>query len=381
MFKKIIHRALDVLLLLLSFWNLNWGRNKARTHLLIVRLDAIGDFFMWLAPALEIRKKFPKSRFHITLVGNAHWIQMAQDLLDFDHYIALDRQQFMASFSVRKNIAKEIKRKKYILAMNPTYSREWASDWLIGMACAKEKIGFDGPCNTIKKGTKFFTNFLYSKLLHSPAQTELEHNEFFIQQTINPDFRLQIPDFSKKEKRQNQIVIFPGSSWHGKCWPSENFAELITWLSNNFPGNEIILAGGKNDVTYSEIIKSKINVTVTDLVGKTSLKDLLALLSNSKLLISNDTSAVHMAQVTRTPTIALVGGGHWGRFLPYSPHIKNENIFRVLNEKLDCYFCDWKCKFNIQSGEACPCLKNINLEILQKTIKTIKATLLQEGNF
>jgi len=55
------------------------------------------------------------------------------------------------------------------------------------------------------------------------------------------------------------------------------------------------------------------------LAGKTTIAQLVELIRNASLLIGNDSAAIHMAAATQTPSVCILGGGHYGRFLPYQP--------------------------------------------------------------
>ena len=49
-----------------------------------------------------------------------------------------------------------------------------------------------------------------------------------------------------------------------------------------------------------------------------------------------------MAVGLRKPTIGIMGGGHYGRFYPWG----NPAINRVVDHKMDCYWCHWQCKYS-----------------------------------
>ena len=71
-----------------------------------------------------------------------------------------------------------------------------------------------------------------------------------------------------------------------------------------------------------------------DLTGKTSLTELVYIISRAKLLVSNDTSAVHIAASTSTPTICVSNGNTFGRFTSYPKEIFDK-IEYVYPDKVD----------------------------------------------
>ena len=64
-------------------------------------------------------------------------------------------------------------------------------------------------------------------------------------------------------------------------------------------------------------------------------------LASLAAVISNDTGLAHLASLVSSRVIVILGGGTFGRFLPW-PGATNQY---VLFHGLDCFDCDWACKF------------------------------------
>ena len=106
------------------------------------------------------------------------------------------------------------------------------------------------------------------------------------------------------------IVINPNASdlRLERRWDSSNFVSLISKLLNDFNDLEIILIGSKNEYEYTENIHQKIaNKRVKNTAGSTSLEELIAIIKNATLMISNDTGPMHLAFATNTPIVCLFG--------------------------------------------------------------------------
>ena len=67
------------------------------------------------------------------------------------------------------------------------------------------------------------------------------------------------------------------------------------------------------------------------------MNELIYLIKHSSTTISVETAVLHIAISNNVPTIAIVGGGHWGRFFPWG---NKENV-HWLNKKMDCFQCNW----------------------------------------
>lgn len=67
----------------------------SKKKILIIRLDAIGDFILWLDAAKGLREFYPQSTYEITLLGNQIWTPVAEKVTFFDRVLSLDRRNFI----------------------------------------------------------------------------------------------------------------------------------------------------------------------------------------------------------------------------------------------------------------------------------------------
>jgi heptosyltransferase I len=82
---------------------------------------------------------------------------------------------------------------------------------------------------------------------------------------------------------------------------------------------QVLVTGGPSEIerAYGERIASLAKTPVKDLVGQTSLKQLLALLGRATVLVSPDSGPVHMATAAGTPVIGLYATTNPDRAGPY----------------------------------------------------------------
>lgn len=147
------------------------------------------------------------------------------------------------------------------------------------------------------------------------------------------------------ENRGKLIAFQMGSNKPHRAWPTENFALLANQLMKD-SHVEILLLGTKKERALSDRFKCLCNVPVIDLVGKTSLTDLVAVLEQSNLLVSNDTGTIHIASAVKTRTLGLFfSSAYFGETAPYG----DGNI--IIQAELPCSPClekevceDLKCK-------------------------------------
>ena len=128
----------------------------------------------------------------------------------------------------------------------------------------------------------------------------------------------------------------------------------------------------KSEYEDAELIINQASIdSAINLTGETTLPEFCELVRGAKLLIGNETSAVHIAAATNTPSICLLGGGHFGRFMPYSEKIKGMKPVAVFS-RMDCYGCNWKCIHINSNNEVTPCIKKIKInDVLHEVDKLL----------
>ena len=96
-------------------------------------------------------------------------------------------------------------------------------------------------------------------------------------------------------------VLIPGTNWATKRWPVEKFAKLVEPLRQRF-GLHSIVIGGPGDTQLAAGIAN-----ATDLTGKTTLRQTIALLERADLVIAHDSGPMHIASAIGRPLVALFG--------------------------------------------------------------------------
>ena len=112
-------------------------------------------------------------------------------------------------------------------------------------------------------------------------------------------------------------VIGPYSSRDVKSWPSAYFVEVIRYLREK--DFTVLVVGTAADHTHATDLISEFKEGVFSLAGKTSVRQLAALVSISSIVIGVDTGVLHLAACFDVPIIALFGSTRSIEFRPYSP--------------------------------------------------------------
>ena len=112
-----------------------------------------------------------------------------------------------------------------------------------------------------------------------------------------------------------------------RCWQPANFASLIERMVTVY-GAKIILMGGERDIPRVREIVALLNdnKNVVDLAGKTSIAQLLALIQEVDLVITNDSGPLHLAVMMGTSTISFFGPESPIQFAPRGEHHRDAAI-------------------------------------------------------
>jgi heptosyltransferase-2 len=103
------------------------------------------------------------------------------------------------------------------------------------------------------------------------------------------------------------VGLSPGAAYGpAKRWPPERFAALGEELQEEFDAR-LVLLGGDEDRPVANQVKEHLQGAVIDLVGLTSLREALGVLSQLQLLITNDSGLMHAAAALSVPVVALFG--------------------------------------------------------------------------
>ena len=124
-------------------------------------------------------------------------------------------------------------------------------------------------------------------------------------------------------------VLVPGARWKTKRWPSEKFGELASRL----PVQSVIV-GSKADKDIADLIVSRSEGKAVSLAGKTSLKELIAVMRKAKFVICNDSGPMHIAAALGIPVYAIFGPTDPRRTGPYG---KGHTIIRAEEPCAPCF--------------------------------------------
>lgn len=104
-----------------------------------------------------------------------------------------------------------------------------------------------------------------------------------------------------------KIAIAPGAGNRIKEWPPEKFSQLIKELNAQYKAVFFLIGGAQEAMLRDTIMHSNQNATIVDTVGKISIDELKAYISNMNIFISADTGPIYIAEAFNIPTVDIIG--------------------------------------------------------------------------
>jgi len=136
-----------------------------------------------------------------------------------------------------------------------------------------------------------------------------------------------------KVEETRWIIINPGARWLNKRWPAEFYRQLARRIATEHPKIRIAIMGGNEDAALAEAVIDGIPNQCLNLVGKTSLAEMIEWIRMSELMVTNDTGPMHVAAALGKPVVAIFGPTEPQRTGPYG------QVDRALRIPLPCAPC------------------------------------------
>jgi heptosyltransferase I len=101
-------------------------------------------------------------------------------------------------------------------------------------------------------------------------------------------------------------AFFLGSRWPSRFWFPQATAEVAQALQQEY-GVGVVLIGGQSEVAFAHQVCAATREKLTNLSGKTTLRDLIGIFSRARLTMGPDSGPMHLAAATGVPVISLWG--------------------------------------------------------------------------
>ena len=342
---------------------------RREKKILAVKLGAMGDLILAVPSFRMIRDRFPEAS--LSLLTDKKLAPLVAQAPTLNEVIPVDREKLANPFYLLKT-AKRLRREGFDISVDFQNSK-W-THLAVFLALVRERFGF-------QRGRFGF-------LLNRP-----ERNFDVAEPPVRNQFRILSklgvrkleeslelwPDPEAEERAagwfsqgaeipgQKKIGLVVGSSpsWPTKRWPLERFRALTELLIQE-AGCRVVLIGSGEDAAWMKGFPFPASEAVLDLVGKTSLMDLVSVVKRLDVLVTGDTAPLHVAGAFKTKIVALFGPTSPARHMPPASHAV------VLTRQLPCQPC---YRGTCRNPEKLACLNHISVEEVYQAVKRQLASL------
>lgn len=322
-----------------------------RQRILIVAVNWLGDL-LFMSPAIRsIRRAHPDS--HIACLVAPRGLDLLAGNPHLNEVIAWEEGRGPGGWLRIFPLARRLRAGRFdtVFLFHRSFSRTLAA-WLAGI---RERIGY----RTWKRG------WLLTTPVEPPAKDSVHKAEWFLRLVgaagivpagMQYDAGLLPEDARHAEELlramkvaadEPLVALHAGANWRLKRWPPGHFARLADALADKY-GARVLFIGGPDDLPLIRGIAGRMRTEPLMAAGRTTFRQMGALLARTRLLVSNDSGPLHMGIAVGVPVVALFG--------PTKPELtgppegsKAVTLFGSIGCPVPCY--QLNCPANLCMGQ------------------------------
>ena len=295
-------------------------------NILIIKPSSLGDIVLALPALTALRRSFPDAR--ISWLIRPEFAALVENHPHLDEIIPFDRKFLgkawfhCGALGALVSLIRRLRNGRFDVVFDfqglfRTASLAWLSGCRkrFGRAGARELAHFFYTHKILQDTDCPHLVDYYLTMVRAAGAGDIGAN-FVLPETFEAVESVAKLLASHKVERDNYAVLVPGSAHEDKCWPTERFAQLADKITAQF-GLSIVATGTEPEAGVVEKLKNEAHFPITNLAGKTSLRELIILLGNARLVVSNDTGPGHIAAAAGVPLVLMFGRSNPVRVAPY----------------------------------------------------------------
>lgn len=265
---------------------------KTINKILIVTLSNLGDVILTLPVIGSIRKVFPKAEIHVVVGRKAYDLLQGNPALK--KVVIYEKKDSLIN-KLKFIIA--LRKEKYDFVLD---FRNSMIPYLVGRPSKSLWLN-----HQLRKIESRYERYEY--LLNLIGMPQVSSDVFPLSTKSDSESLIRILHSKGLFNLQNMLIVSPGARFEHKRWPVQHFASLINRIVEK-EQMDVILIGDKGDcVVANEVEKLLKTDEVVNICGKDSQKECAFLIERARLVISNDSAIMHLANYFRRPVVAVFG--------------------------------------------------------------------------
>ncbi len=350
--------------------------------ILVRGVNWIGDAVMTLPALRAVRKAYKGCSIELMV---KKWVEGVFESDPNIDALVEYRKEF-SGVKGKITASKYLRKKGYDLAL--LFQNAFDAAILAYLAGIPERIGYnrDGRGFLLSRAVPFTAEtrqlhhvLYYLNLLKEVGLVPIYRHPWIY---ITPEEREYARD-RISHMRRPIVLLNPGATYgSAKRWPSERFSQLANRVLQEL-GSSIIIVGAPSEQDVAgEILqgidKDAVNSGyVMNLAGQTTLRELITLISQVDVMVTNDSGPMHIAYATGTPLVAIFGStdpdltGPLSFIHPEKYGYKTDIEFyaqdRVIKKSLNCSPC---FRRECPQGDV-RCLKEISTDEVMEAVRDV----------
>ena len=293
--------------------------NEPPDAVCIIRLSAIGDTCHTVPVVRAIQAAWPNTKI-TWIVGKVEHALLAG--LEGVEFIVLDKGRGWAGYvALRRDLRG--RRFPLLLHMHASLRANIVSTFV----SAETRLGFD------KARARDYQSLFCNAFLPATPRQHVMDGLFEFADAVGiahakPRWDIPVSNADREfaarhiDGSEPTLIISPctGQRFRNyRNWRAERYAAVADYAAKRF-GARTILTGGSTELErkYGSEIAARVAGPVTNLVGQSTLKQLLALISRASAVLCPDSGPAHMATAVGTPVVGLYATSNRHRTGPYS---------------------------------------------------------------
>ena len=336
--------------------------------ILLIQLGDIGDVVLTFPCIRALRENFPGARIAVAVREKAR--ELIDDCVWADNTISIDQKKrdVIKQFLHQGRFFRKLRSFQFDLCIDMrTGDRGAILSFLSG---APLRFGFfeeNGNC---------WRNRLFTHLSHKQYTPDQYVGDYLLGLlmdhglgTENNKPEMEVPMQREKEAEDLLAVemvqphdpfvaLQPFSLWKYKEWSPEKFAQLMDWIQKKYH-LPVVLTGAPFEKERSAEITEKCVHPTVNLMGKTNIGVLSAVIKKARLFIGVDSVGMHLSGAAGTPSVTLFGPSSPVSWAPRgSEHL-------VVQKDMPCLPCRQK---GCEGSEISRCLNDLQVEEVMQAV-------------
>ncbi len=314
-------------------------QQEKKVKFLIIRFSSIGDIVLTTPVIRNLKKQVEHAEVHFLtkqafspILKSNPYIYKVHVLTDFNPLIkSLKAESFDYIIDLHHNLRSK-RVKNALKKMSFSFDKLNLKKWML----VKLKINRLPDLHIVDRYLETIKFFI--------EKPDSDGLDFFI-----PEDEEYVLPLIKK-----YVVIVIGANHYTKQMTQEKLTELCNSIQL-----QVVLIGGKNDVSKAEIIVQDCEKELIDLTGKLSINQSASVIKNAEWVLTPDTGMMHIAAAYHKKIVS-----YWGNTVPefgMTPYLPNKKSLIFENKDLKCRPCS-KIGYKQCPKKHFKCIRDLNIE-------------------